>query len=206
MKLPEKLVFATNNSHKLSEARAIIGKLCEQKEINCKVLSLYDIDCYGDVAEDADTLEGNALLKARWVAMHYGCDCFADDTGLEVEALGGMPGVHTARFAALEDSSAASHDTSANMRLLLKKLEGKDNRKACFRTAIALIIGGKEYFFSGKVEGKIATEPMGEEGFGYDPVFIPDGFTESFAMMKPEQKNALSHRGRAIAEMMKIFV
>ena len=168
-------------------------------------MSLKQIGCTEDVAEDADTLEGNALLKARWVASHYGCDCFADDTGLEVEALGGEPGVHTARFAARHDSQAASHDSEANMRLLLKLLEGKENRRARFRTAVALIVGGKEYVVEGKVEGTIALAPCGKEGFGYDPVFVPDGFTKTFAEMTSEQKNSLSHRGRAIEAMMQLL-
>ena len=155
--------------------------------------------------ETADTLEGNALIKARWIAERYGLPCFADDTGLEVDALGGLPGVHTARFAAMDNPEAASHDSTANMRLLLKRLEGKSNRKAAFRTAIALIIDGEEHLFEGRVDGTIAESPCGKEGFGYDPVFIPDGFEESFAQMKTEMKNSLSHRGRALAAMMKNF-
>ena len=205
MKLPEKLVFATNNAHKLQEARAIIDSMCKATNQRCKVLSLSDINCKDDIAEEAETLEGNALLKSQWVASHYGCDCFADDTGLEVDALGGMPGVHTARYAALADSEAASHDSDANMRLLLKNLENTDNRKAQFRTAIALIINGEEHVFEGKVEGSIARQPSGKEGFGYDPVFIPDGYDICFAEMPPEQKNSLSHRSRALKAMMQFF-
>lgn len=205
MKLPRKLVFATNNAHKLQEARAIIESLRMTIGCECEVLSLNDIDCHDEIPEDAPTLEGNALQKARWVAEKYGCDCFADDTGLEVEALGGLPGVHTARFASLEDNSVESHDSKANMRLLLKKLEGAADRSARFRTAIAIIVDGKEMVVSGEVCGSIATAPMGEAGFGYDPVFIPDGFTKSFAQMPAEQKNSMSHRGRALAAMVALF-
>lgn len=205
MRLPEKLVFATNNAHKLEEARAIIGELARATSTECRVMSLAEIGCHDDVEENAATLEGNALIKARWIADRYGLPCFADDTGLEVEALGGLPGVHTARFASMENPEAASHDSQANMRLLLKRLEGVSNRKACFRTAIALIIDGEEHLFDGRVDGTIAESPCGSEGFGYDPVFIPDGYSESFAQMSPAMKNSLSHRGRALAAMMKKF-
>jgi len=197
MKFPKKIVFATNNAHKLKEVRDIVGSRCE-------VLSLADIDCHDDIAETADTLEGNALIKARWVKRHYGFDCFADDTGLEVDVLNGEPGVKSARYAA-EYCGSSDHDSSANMRLLLARMRGKENRKARFRTAIALIIGNDEHLFEGKVEGRIIESGRGEGGFGYDPVFMPDGYERTFAEMSSEEKNSLSHRGRALALLMDFF-
>lgn len=185
----KKIVFATNNEHKLREIRDILKEKAE-------VLSLADIGCYADIAETADTLEGNALIKARYVYENYGYDCFADDTGLEVEALGGAPGVHTARYA------TDGHDTSANMRKLLAEMKGKTNRKACFRTAIALIRGGEEHLFSGRVDGYISEEPMGDRGFGYDPVFIPEETGKTFAQLGEEFKNTISHRARAVNKLM----
>jgi XTP/dITP diphosphohydrolase len=184
-----KIVFATNNDHKLREIRAILDGRAE-------VLSLNDIDCHADIPETADTLEGNALIKAHYVYDNYGLDCFADDTGLEVEALGGAPGVHTARYA------TDGHDTQANMRKLLKEMEGATNRKARFRTAIALIQGGKETMFSGQVDGYISTEPLGEDGFGYDPVFMPEETGKTFAQLGEDFKNKISHRARAVAQLM----
>ncbi len=184
-----KIVFATNNDHKLREIRAILNGRAE-------VLSLNDINCHADIPETADTLEGNALIKAHYVYDNYGLDCFADDTGLEVEALGGAPGVHTARYA------TDGHDTQANMRKLLKEMEGATNRKARFRTAIALIQGGKETMFSGQVNGYISTEPLGEDGFGYDPVFMPEETGKTFAQLGEDFKNKISHRARAVAQLM----
>ena len=184
-----KIVFATNNEHKLREIRAIL-------EGKAEVLSLNDINCHADIPETADTLEGNALIKARYVYNNFGLDCFADDTGLEVEALGGAPGVHTARYA------TEGHDTQANMRKLLHEMEGKQNRKARFRTAIALIQGGEEHLFSGKVDGYISTEPLGTDGFGYDPVFMPEETGKTFAQLGEDFKNKISHRARAVAELM----
>lgn len=184
-----KIVFATNNDHKLREIRAILNGRAE-------VLSLNDINCHADIPETADTLEGNALIKAHYVYDNYGLDCFADDTGLEVEALGGAPGVHTARYA------TDGHDTQANMRKLLKEMEGATNRKARFRTAIALIQGGKETMFSGQVDGYISTEPLGENGFGYDPVFMPEETGKTFAQLGEDFKNKISHRARAVAQLM----
>ncbi|MCH5178515.1 MAG: non-canonical purine NTP diphosphatase [Prevotellaceae bacterium] len=184
----DKIVFATNNEHKLREIRAILRDEIE-------VFSLADIDCHADIAETADTLEGNALIKARFVYDNYGMNCFADDTGLEVDALNGAPGVHTARYA------GENHDTEANMRKLLHEMNGKDNRKARFRTAIALILGGEEHLFSGEVQGEISTEPRGEQGFGYDPVFIPDGTAKTFAELGEEAKNRISHRARAVKKL-----
>ena len=183
-----KLVFATNNRHKLQEVRDIVGDRVE-------VLSLNDIDCHDDIPETADTLQGNALIKARFVYEKYGLDCFADDTGLEVEALGGAPGVYSARYAGEEC------DSEANMRKLLENLTGKTNRNAQFRTVIALIINGEEKLFNGIVKGTIATEKKGGSGFGYDPIFIPEGHSESFAQMSSEMKNSMSHRFRATKEL-----
>ena len=183
-----KLVFATNNKHKLEEMRAILGDKVE-------LLSLADIDCHDDIPETADTLEGNALIKARYIYEKYGCACFADDTGLEVDALGGEPGVYSARYA------GENNDSEANMRKLLQNLTGKSERSAQFRTVIALIIGGEEFLFDGIVRGCISEERMGSAGFGYDPIFIPDGYEESFAQMAAEQKNAISHRSRAAAAL-----
>ncbi len=183
-----KLVFATNNRHKLQEVRDIVGDRVE-------VLSLADIDCHDDIPETADTLQGNALIKARYIYEKYGLDCFADDTGLEVEALGGAPGVYSARYAG-EDC-----DSEANMRKLLENLTGKSNRNAQFRTVIALIINGEEILFNGIVKGTIATEKKGDSGFGYDPVFIPEGHSDSFAQMGSEMKNSMSHRFRATQQL-----
>lgn len=148
-----------------------------------------------EIPETATTLEGNALQKARYVHERTGADCFADDTGLEVDALGGAPGVHSARYA------TDGHDFAANNRLLLHNLEGVADRKAHFRTVIALILDNKEYLFEGRVEGHIAESAAGCGGFGYDPLFVPDGFDVSFAEMSPEQKNAISHRGRAVRKL-----
>ena len=186
----EKIVFATNNAHKLEEIRAIVGD-------KYQILSLADIDCHNDIPETADTLEGNALQKARWVKERYGYDCFADDTGLEVEALGGAPGVHSARYA-----PGDGHDSAANMALLLKNMEGMENRRARFRTVIALIKDGENHMFEGTVEGEILTEPYGKGGFGYDPIFRPEGWTITFAEAPAAQKNAISHRSRATHQLL----
>ena len=171
----EKLVFATNNAHKLSELRQIIGDRFE-------LLSLGDIGCHDDIPETADTLEGNAILKARWVKDRYGYDCFADDTGLEVDALAG-------------------HDSKANMNKLLSMLDGEENRDARFRTVIALIKDGETHLFEGIVDGEITESPAGTDGFGYDPVFRPEGWKMTFAEATPDEKNAVSHRGRAVAKL-----
>jgi XTP/dITP diphosphohydrolase len=180
-----KLVFATNNEHKLAEVRAMLdGKV--------EVVSLNDIGCHEDIPETAETLDGNAHLKAAYVKEHYGLDCFADDTGLEVAALDGAPGVYSARYA------GEAHDSEANMRKLLHELEGKSDRRAQFRTVISLLLNGEEHFFEGKVTGTIRKERSGASGFGYDPVFQPDGCDHTFAEMSAEEKNAISHRGRAI--------
>lgn len=184
-----KLVFATNNAHKLEEIRAILGEKVE-------ILSLKDIHCDTDIPETADTLEGNAALKAEFIYKHYGLDCFADDTGLEVEALGGAPGVYSARYAGGE-----GHDSEANMKKLLKELSGETDRKAQFRTAICLIEGGEEHLFEGVVKGEIIEEKRGNSGFGYDPVFVPEGFSQTFAELGAEIKNQISHRARAVQRL-----
>ena len=188
------LIMATNNEHKLKEVRQIL----DYKDILIK--GLEEVGCYDDIPETADTLEGNALLKARYMYNHYGVDCFADDTGLEVEALDGQPGVFTARFGQM-NGYGNSHDADANMQCLLDKLQGKENRKARFRTVIALVCEGKEYIFEGIVEGEILNEKSGQEGFGYDPIFSPEGKGISFAEMSAEEKNQISHRGRAVEKL-----
>ena len=183
-----KLVFATNNRHRLEEIREILGDRFE-------IVSLSQIGCHEDIPEDHETLQENALQKARFVKEHYGYDCFADDTGLEIEALENRPGVYSARYAGPAKSS------EDNVRKVLKEMEGKANRKAQFRTVIALVMSGKEYCFEGKVLGEILTERQGSAGFGYDPIFRPSGFTESFAQMEMKQKNGISHRGRAVEKL-----
>ena len=187
--MKKKLVFATNNAHKLEEIRAILGAKVE-------VLSLADINCHDDIPETADTLAGNALQKARYVYERYGMDCFADDTGLEVTALGGRPGVHTARYACPD-----RNDPEANTRKLLQELEGKHDRSAQFKTVIALIEKGEEHLFDGIVEGFITTEKRGTQGFGYDPVFSPEETGQTFAELGPDVKNRISHRARAVKKL-----
>ena len=205
-----KIVFATNNKHKLAEVRQILGD-------DFEVLSLEDIGCHEDIPEKGVTLLDNAALKAKYVYDHYHMDCFADDTGLFVDALNGEPGVYSARYAAMKgpqssssDSKPASHDSEANMELLLSKLGENNNRKARFMTVIALIrmVGGLECvyslrFFAGDVEGEITRERGGEKGFGYDPIFKPDGFDKTFAEMSAEEKNKISHRAMAIQKLAK---
>ena len=183
-----RLVFATNNRHKLEEVRDILGSGVE-------VLSLSDIGCNDDIPETADTLQGNALIKARHIYNKYNVSCFADDTGLEVEALGGAPGVLSARYA------GDGHDSEANMQKLLQNLTGESNRNAQFRTVIALIINKEEMLFNGAVKGVISESKMGEAGFGYDPIFIPEGYSVSFAQMGSEIKNSISHRYRATQKL-----
>ena len=186
-----KIVFATNNKHKLDEIRNILGEKFE-------VLSLNDINCDVDIPETADTLEGNARLKAKYIYEHYGLDCFADDTGLEVEALHGEPGIYSARYAAVKNPHAEAHDSEANMALLLRELEGKDNRRARFRTVICLIADGHEQLFEGIVEGEIIQERRGDEGFGYDPIFQPLGYDTTFAQLGNDIKHPISHRAKAV--------
>ena len=191
-----KIVFATNNQHKLQEIREILGDQFE-------ILSLADIGCHEDIPETGNTLEANAHQKAEYVFDHYHIDCFADDTRLEVDALGGAPGVHSARYA-----EGTDHNSEANMAKLLRELGDNDNRKARFRTVISLIqmeggnpVCSREYQFEGVVEGRIDREKHGSEGFGYDPVFIPEGYDKSFAELGEEIKNQISHRARAVKKL-----
>ena len=188
----KKLIFATNNAHKLEEVRAIIGNSFE-------LITLRDAGITEDIPENEPTIEGNALAKARYVWEKTGQDCFADDTGLEVDALGGAPGVHSARYA------TDGHDFAANNRKLLHELEGKENRRARFRTVISLIRGGEEVQVEGIVNGHIALSESGSEGFGYDPLFVPEGYDRCFAEMSADEKNAISHRGRAVAALVKVL-
>lgn len=185
----KKIVFATNNKHKLDEIREILGARFD-------VVSLKDISCDVDIPETGDTLEENALMKAEYVKQHFGMDCFADDTGLEVEALNGAPGVHSARYA-----EGTDHDSNANMEKLLRELGNNNNRKARFRTVIALLLNGETHQFEGIVNGRIAFEKHGTEGFGYDPIFVPDGYQHSFAELGMDVKNHISHRARAVARL-----
>ena len=184
-----KIVFATNNQHKLSEIRSILGDTIE-------VLSLKDIGCDVDIPETGKTLEENALQKAQYIYDHYHMDCFADDTGLEVDALGGAPGVYSARYAGGE-----GHDSEANMAKLLHELGDNSNRKARFRTVIALIIDGKVNTFEGIVKGEIIRERRGGEGFGYDPIFQPEGYDKTFAELGMDIKNHISHRAKAVHKL-----
>ena len=187
----KKLVFASNNAHKLSEIRAILGDRIE-------IISLSDLQCHAEIPETADTLEGNALIKARYVWEHYGLYCFADDTGLEVEALGGAPGVYSARFAG---EHASFED---NVSLLLERLSGvAAPRRARFRTVIALIDEYGTHFFEGSVDGEITLERSGDHGFGYDPIFRPEGRQETFAQLTEQEKNSMSHRGRAVQKLVR---
>jgi len=184
------LVFATNNPHKAQEVEQILGGAYQVK-------TLRDIGCLEDIEETEDTLEGNALLKARHVKQRYGYDCFSEDTGLEVDALGGQPGVHTARYAGPQRSA------EDNIQLLLSNLEGKPDRRARFRTIIALITDGQEILLEGICPGSIATEKRGTGGFGYDPVFIPEGYDQSFAELGEEVKNRISHRALATEKLVR---
>lgn len=185
----KQIVFATNNANKLRELREILGD-------GYAVRGLADLGCTEDIPETADTFEGNALQKAQWVAEHYGLDCIADDSGLEVDALGGAPGVYSARFA------GPGHDSAANNALLLSRLEGVADRRARFRTALVLLRATDGvHVFNGTVEGEILTAPRGEGGFGYDPLFRPSGWEKSFAEASPAEKNAISHRGKAVEEL-----
>jgi XTP/dITP diphosphohydrolase len=189
----KKIVFATNNKHKLDEIR----KISEEK---LEILSLNDINCRTDIPETGTTLEENALIKARFVKDNFGYDCFADDTGLEVKALDGAPGVYSARYAG-EDCRAED-----NIRKLLTNLEGISDRRAAFRTVIALLIGDEQYFFEGAIHGKIIDEKRGESGFGYDPVFVPDGYEQTFAELGEDIKNNISHRAIATTKLIRFLL
>lgn len=184
----KKLCFATNNRHKVAEVSQML-------EGRFELLTLQDIGCHEELAEDQETLEGNSRQKADYVWQHYNVSCFADDTGLEVEALDGAPGVYSARYAGPQRSD------SDNIRHLLQNLEPHQNRKARFRTSITLILGGQQHQFEGIVEGTISKAWQGNKGFGYDPVFVPDGHDRTFAEMSSEEKNAISHRGRAVRQL-----
>jgi len=184
----KKLVFATNNAHKLSEVRAIL-------EPEFSIISLADLNCNEDIPETADTLDGNALLKAQYIHDKFGLDCFADDTGLEIEALNGEPGVYSARYAGMEC------DARKNMNKVLTKLGDNPNRNACFRTVIALIQGDKTMYFEGKIDGQITHQPHGNSGFGYDPIFIAKDYLMTFAQLSAEEKNKISHRALAVKQL-----
>lgn len=184
-----KIVFATNNKHKLEEIKDILGK-------DFEIVSLDEIGCHEDIPETGLILEENARQKSSYIVEHYNHDCFADDTGLEVDSLNGEPGVHSARYA-----EGTDHDSEANMRKLLSKMSNVKDRTARFRTVISLIINGVEHQFEGRVEGRIATEKHGKEGFGYDPIFIPEGYDKSFAELGEEVKNQISHRARAVKKL-----
>lgn len=188
----KQIVFATNNAHKLSEVQAVLGD-------RFRLVTLAECGITEEIPEDAPTLEGNALQKARYVYERTGADCFADDTGLEVDALDGAPGVHSARYA------TDGHDFAANNRLLLRNLAGAADRRAHFRTVIALILDGREYLFEGRVDGRIAVSEAGCGGFGYDPLFVPEGFDKTFAEMGADEKNAISHRGRAVRRLVEFL-
>lgn len=186
--MPETLVFATNNSHKVAEIQSMLGSAFVLKDLK-------SIGCNVDIPENEKTLAGNALAKARYVKAHFGLDCFADDTGLLIDALDGAPGVLSARYAGSEKSA------EANMDLVLKNLANKSNRSARFITVIALIINNKEHVFEGIIEGQIIDEKRGKGGFGYDPIFVPTGYTQTFAEMAMAEKAKISHRGRAVAKL-----
>lgn len=189
------IVFATNNAHKLEELRQIMGEQFE-------VLSLTDINCHEDIPEDQPTIEGNARQKAEYIREHYGYDCFSDDTGLEIDALGGEPGVHSARY------GGVAHDSERNIDKVLRLMADvpMEQRTAHFRTAICLLMDGEEHLFEGRVEGRILTERHGSGGFGYDSIFQPlEGDGRTFAQMAPEEKNAISHRGRAVARLVQFL-
>ena len=183
-----KIVFATNNAHKLAEVQAVLGDAYEL--VMPRMCGVEE-----EIPENQPTLEGNASEKSHYLRARTGLDCFADDTGLEVEALDGAPGVHSARYA------SDGHDFAANNRLLLRNLEGVANRRARFRTVISLLVGDAEHLFEGVVEGRIVERESGAAGFGYDPLFVPDGCDRTFAEMSPDEKNAVSHRGRAVRKL-----
>lgn len=183
-----KLVFASNNKNKIQEIQALVPNTFQ-------IVSLEDIGCFEDIPETADTIEGNAILKANYVTEKYGYDCFADDTGLEVDALNGAPGVYSARYA------GEQKDANDNMDKLLSELKDKSNRKANFKTVIALNLNGKQNLFTGIINGKIIEEKIGTNGFGYDPIFVADGFDKTFAELSMEEKSTISHRGIAVKEL-----
>lgn len=186
------LIFATHNKNKIKEVKSLIPKTID-------LLSLDDINLLTEIEETESTIEGNALLKAKTIYEQTGTNCFADDSGLLVEALNGAPGVHSARYAGEQKSD------EDNIRKLLQNLNNESNRKAHFKTVMALIIDGKDYLFEGIIHGKIITEKIGTNGFGYDPIFIPDGYTETFAQLNSEIKNSISHRGIALQKLLEFL-
>lgn len=187
-----KLVFASNNKNKIQEIQALVPNTIQ-------IVSLKEIGCFEDIPETADTIEGNAILKANYITEKYGYDCFADDTGLEVEALNGAPGVYSARYA------GEQKDANDNMDKLLFELKDKTNRKANFKTVIALNLNGKQNLFSGIIHGKIIEEKIGTNGFGYDPIFVADGYEKTFAELSMEEKSNISHRGIAVKQLIEYF-
>lgn len=189
----KKIVFATNNQHKLQEVKEVLGDTIE-------IVSLAELNCFDEIPETANTLEGNALIKAEYIYNKFSLNCFADDTGLEVEALDGAPGVFSARYAGEENNAIA------NMQKLLANMSVKTNKNARFRTVIAYIEQGKIQYFEGMIEGKIATEPKGKAGFGYDPVFIPNGYQQSFAELGTDEKNKISHRALAVNKFAQFLI
>jgi XTP/dITP diphosphohydrolase len=186
------LVFASNNKNKIKEIQLLVPQYI-------KVLSLEDIGCFEEIPETADTIEGNAIQKANYVTEKYGCNCFADDTGLEVEALNGEPGVYSARYA------GEQKDATDNMDKLLTNLKDKSNRTAQFKTVIALNLNGNQTLFTGIIKGKIIEEKLGTNGFGYDPIFVADGYTKTFAALTIEEKSTISHRGLAVKQLVAFF-
>jgi len=185
------LIFASNNQHKVEEVQAMIGK-------NINLKSLNDIGCLDEIPETGDTFAKNAGQKSRYVYTHFHTDCFADDSGLEIDALGGEPGVNSAHY-------SGSRDFEDNMSLVLERLTGKTDRKARFKTVISLIKGGKEYLFEGSIEGMITQQRSGSKGFGYDPIFVPEGYAISFAEMSADEKNRISHRAKAMEKLIRFL-
>lgn len=198
----KKLVFATNNEHKLEEVRALLKEIEDQLEEPYEILSLSDIGCNVDIPETGMTFADNALQKAEYVKIHYNVDCFADDSGLEVRALGMEPGVRSARYA---DDDGFSHNDEANMDKLLNRMSHVKERQAQFRTVVVLLMDGNKYEFEGVCRGEIGTQRVGNKGFGYDPLFYPEGHSVTFAEMALEDKNLISHRGRAIKQLVKFL-
>lgn len=192
LSIMKQLVFATSNVNKIREVAEILNDYYQ-------IIPMKDIGCEEDIPETSDTFEGNALQKARYLKTHYGVDCFSEDTGLEIDALDGAPGVYTARYA------GSSRNPENNMALVLKNMDGKADRSARFRTAIALILNGKEHVFEGKVEGKIALQKRGGGGFGYDPIFIPDGYEQTFGELPISVKHQISHRARAVSRLVEFL-
>lgn len=187
-----KLVFASSNSHKINEIKKLLPE-------NIELLGLNDIECFDEIPETAETIEGNAILKADYITQKYGYNCFADDSGIEINALGGKPGVYSARYA------GEPRDDNKNIDKVLAELENQSDRRANFKTVICLNLNGHQYLFTGIIDGNITQEPKGSNGFGYDPIFVPDGYDETFAQMAFEEKNQISHRAKAVMQMIDFF-